>query len=183
MVADEEKMLKEMEQADQNEQDESSPPTPRLVTPNSTARDMGSVDWKLMIARYCRLTPKEAKGIGVDVSSDPNYPRADEKNHTDDNEDANQETADDMEEDMMDEVNGIHFMSFTALFVAYIYVCSASKVFEGRITSTHIAESVPDFEAVYHLVIDAVETYNDSWKNEFRLQEVGRRRSVSRQRV
>jgi hypothetical protein len=30
----------------------------------------------------------------------------------------------------------------------------------------------PDFEAVYHLVIDAVDTYNEGWERSFKDQEL-----------
>ena len=32
----------------------------------------------------------------------------------------------------MDDVIGSHFIDCAPLFTAYVYVCSASKVFEGR---------------------------------------------------
>jgi hypothetical protein len=73
---------------------------------------------------------------------------------------------------MVNDVNLIHLIYFTTLFVAYLYVYSAAKVFEGRIAGSHMSESVPDFEAVYHIVIDAVEAYNDLWEKEYQMQEV-----------
>lgn len=45
---------------------------------------------------------------------------------------------------------GIRSQSLTTHVSLNVHV--ASKVFEGRIASTHMAESVPDFEAVYHVV-------------------------------
>jgi hypothetical protein len=56
---------------------------------------------------------------------------------------------------------------FTCLF-------AASKVFEGRLASKEIPEAAPDFEAVYHLVVDAVDTYNEAWEHEAKHQQVVR---------
>jgi hypothetical protein len=93
------------------------------------------------------------------------------------------------EEDDMDEVIGYHFMECTTLFVAYIYVNSgqfyvdcggkrlllflpspAAKVFEDRLVNKGLTAEFPDFEAVYHLVIDAVDTYNELWEESYREQ-------------
>jgi hypothetical protein len=76
------------------------------------------------------------------------------------------------EENDMDEILGYHFMNCSELYIAYVYVCSASKVFEGRLASKEIPEAAPDFEAVYHLVIDAVDTYNEAWEREAKFQQV-----------
>lgn len=51
-------------------------------------------------------------------------------------------------------------------------LCTASKVFEGRLASKEIPEAAPDFEAVYHLVVDAVDTFNESWEREARQMQV-----------
>ena len=47
----------------------------------------------------------------------------------------------------------------------------ASKVFEDRLINKGLIAEFRDFEAVYHLVIDAVDTYNERWEESFREQE------------
>ncbi len=47
----------------------------------------------------------------------------------------------------------------------------ASKVFEDRLINKGLVAEFRDFEAVYHLVIDAVDTYNERWEESFREQE------------
>lgn len=98
------------------------------------------------------------------------------------------------DEDDVDEVLGTHFMSFSPLFVCYVYVCSAQKVFEKRWTDglsdvgTHNKDhSTTDleseelqelggdgfddgFESSYHLVIDAVDEYNSKWEAAYKIQ-------------
>lgn len=71
----------------------------------------------------------------------------------------------------LDEVLGFHFMNSSRLYIAYVYVCSAAKVFEGRLAVTSLPEAAPDFEAVYHLVIDAVDYYNETWERECKAQQ------------
>jgi hypothetical protein len=91
------------------------------------------------------------------------------------------------EEDDVDELMGYHFLGCTTLFVAYVYVNSgliflysffpfvilvfivlANKVFEDRLINKGLVAEFRDFEAVYHLVIDAVDTYNEKWEQTFR---------------
>lgn len=48
----------------------------------------------------------------------------------------------------------------------------ASKVFEDRLVNRGLHAEFPDFEAVYHQVIDAVDTYNESWERSFKEQEL-----------
>lgn len=175
MAKDEEKMLKEIENSDE-EIMKSSPGVPTGRKSYSVAlKKQANVDWKVIVARYCRLSIEEAKAIGIDINKETSFKDiggTDEKGELEEDRDNDEENeTKELEEDMLNEVNGVHFMDFTSLFVSYIYVYSASKVFEGRIAATHIAESVPDFEAVYHVVIDAVETYNDVWEREYRVQE------------
>lgn len=80
------------------------------------------------------------------------------------------------EEDDFNEITEYHFVECTPLFVAYVYVNSASRVFEdrlvnrGALTEFKMTE-FPDFEAVYHLVIDAVDNYNERWESSFRSQQ------------
>lgn len=49
---------------------------------------------------------------------------------------------------------------------------TASKVFEDRLVNKGLHAEFPDFEAVYHLVIDAVDSYNDGWERSFKEQEM-----------
>jgi hypothetical protein len=72
------------------------------------------------------------------------------------------------DDEEVDELMGYHFLSCTTLFVAYVYVNSASKVFEDRLINKGLFAEFRDFEAVYHLVIDAVDTYNEHWEAVFR---------------
>ena len=58
------------------------------------------------------------------------------------------------------------------MYILLLYLLSAAKVFEGRLASKEIPEAAPDFEAVYHLVIDAVDTYNEAWESSARTQQV-----------
>jgi hypothetical protein len=95
------------------------------------------------------------------------------------------------EDEDIDEVIGYHFMECTSLFVAYIYVNSgeyydfdccrfwslisvlfklAAKVFEDRLVNKGLTAEFPDFEAVYHLVIEAVDNYNELWEDAYREQ-------------
>ena len=98
------------------------------------------------------------------------------------------------EEDDTDEVMGTHFLQFSPLFVAYVYVCSAQKVFEKRwsdglsdigteaadgqqseIDKEELQELGGDgfdegFELVYNLVIDAVDEYNSKWEEAYKSQ-------------
>ena len=48
---------------------------------------------------------------------------------------------------------------------------AASKVFDDRLVNKGLSADFPDFEAVYHLVVDAVDSYNEQWENAFKLQE------------
>ncbi len=47
---------------------------------------------------------------------------------------------------------------------------AAAKVFEDRLVNKGLTAEFPDFEAVYHLVIDAVDTYNEFWEEAYREQ-------------
>ena len=135
---------------------------------------------KCNFVQYCiRLTAKECQMIAIDppvASAVEARTKAEDIDANDEEEAATQD--EDEHEDMINDVNGIHFMDFTTLFVAYLYVYSAAKVFEGRIAGSHMSESVPDFEAVYHIVIDSVEAYNDLWEKEYQTQEVSNRISI-----
>lgn len=55
----------------------------------------------------------------------------------------------------------------------FIFVLTtASKVFEDRLVNRGLHAEFPDFEAVYHLVIDAVDSYNEGWERSFKEQEM-----------
>lgn len=45
---------------------------------------------------------------------------------------------------------------------------SAAKVFEDRLVNKGLMSEFPDFEAVYHLVIDAVDCYNEKWEEAYK---------------
>lgn len=105
-------------------------------------------------------------------------------------EDGEEDGAGDDEEEEVDELSGYHFMECTTLFVSYVYITSgllrlsvthsshsshhlpASKVFEDRLVNKGLVAEFPDFEAVYHLVIDAVDTYNELWEDAYRAQQM-----------
>lgn len=155
----------------------------RSVTANAAFPDEFCEDnWKVQLAKYVRLPVREAQAMGISIASETSKrsSRAQDggsgekgdgatgggaDSDQDDNDDENEE------EDDMDDVLGFHFVEFTALFVAYVYVCSAHKVFEGRVASRDFSQAAPDFEVVYHLVIDAVDGYNESWEREYRAQQ------------
>lgn len=193
MAAEEEKLLKEIEESP----DPDSNPELLLDADNINASNSNSGSdlsyaaniakrtsfdsggWKKNLSKYCKLSGKECLLIGVDPPVSAKKRGGEEEGSDeavgdqDEDDDAEKDGAneDDEQEDMVSDVNGIHFMDFTTLFVAYLYVYSAAKVFEGRIASSQMSESFADFDAVYHLVIDAVESYNDAWEREFQLQE------------
>ena len=127
-----------------------------LINPVEEMRQMTAVDhsigglWKHMLMGYVKLGPKEAALLGIHAAHGPIAP--------------GDELTDDAVEDMDDEVLGYHFLSSTRLFVAYVYVVSSMKVFEGRMAKSDMSEIAPDFEAVYHMVIDAVDVYNAEWE-------------------
>ena len=58
-----------------------------------------------------------------------------------------------------------------ALYAAYIYVCSAQQTFENRVMRGTVRKNNSEFDAVYNLVIDAIETFNENWNVEAKLQE------------
>lgn len=143
-----------------------------LTDPSS--EDSQPLSWKVTLAQYVRISQADAKALGIELpkSNAKNSPR--EGNNSleggVDNDEGNDDEVEDNkgDEDMDDEVMGYHFLSCTQLFVAYVYVCSAAKVFEGRLAISDMQQVAPDFEAVYHLVIDTVDSYNEAWENEAR---------------
>lgn len=117
-----------------------------------------SQHWKVIIGKYIRLPLKDAKPLGIDIPADYMETQQEE------------EGAAELEEDEgeIDELTGYHFVECAPLFVAYVYVNSASKVFEDRLVNRGMVTEFPDFEAVHHLVIDAVDEYNEKWEFCFR---------------
>lgn len=45
-------------------------------------------------------------------------------------------------------------------------------MFEDRLVNRGLHAEFPDFEAVYHIVIDAVDSYNEGWEKAFKDQEL-----------
>jgi hypothetical protein len=65
----------------------------------------------------------------------------------------------------------LNVYSINALFTTHLRVHSASKIFEERLVTKGDLTEYPDFEAVFHLVMDAVDNYNEKWEAELRLQQ------------
>jgi len=114
--------------------------------------------WKITLSSYLNISKTDAKEMDI-----PWYKEDDDTNtiETVDNDD------DFLNND--DEITRFHFVDcpYKNLLTAFVYVTCIQKVFEGRLASTSLHEAVPDFEEVYHLVIDAVESYNDSWETSY----------------
>ena len=51
-------------------------------------------------------------------------------------------------------------------------------MFEDRLVNRGLHAEFPDFEAVYHIVIDAVDSYNEGWEKAFKDQELLKVRDV-----
>jgi len=144
--------------------------------------------WKVQLGKYLKLPLKEAITLGLRLppeivlaishrgGSNSGELGADGEEEGDGDRDASgtHGAGGDDEEDSdveMEEVTGYHFMDCVPLFVSYIYVNSAGKVFEDRLVNRGLRAEFPDFEAVYHLVIDAVDHYNEDWEKAFKEQE------------
>ena len=135
--------------------------------------------WKTTLASYLNISKADAKAMGI-TSYDDN-------NNDNDNDDINKETKDD-DDDFLndDEVTKFHFVEcpYKNLLTAFVYVTSIQKVFEGRLASTSMHETVPDFDQVYHLVIDAIETYNETWEVNYITQlEITRNQEIENQKL
>jgi hypothetical protein len=117
MAADEEKILRDIERLESAD----SAPTTIAGTRKYSAKlpKNNLTDWKVNVGKYCRLTAAEALSLGIESPKDFGFSdsvnSAEEELSHEDGESA---------EDMMNEVNGVHFIDFTALFVAYLYVNS-----------------------------------------------------------
>lgn len=113
------------------------------VSPKSPTLLASATDWKVIIAKYCRLTNEEAMDLGisttlllkVDTSKgnwwilrynsflNVNLLVGSSMNNGDVSE---YHETNELAEEMMNEVNGVHFLHFIPLFVAYVYVNSGS---------------------------------------------------------
>lgn len=132
-------------------------------------------DWKKKLGKYLRLKASEAREFKL-ISKTDKMNETEEVGSDDDSEvseDVNLEREWANDQDAMDDITGYHFVDIPGLFVAYAYVTSAAKVLESREVTRQL-HKMPDFEEVYHLVIDAVDTYNEAWENEYRNTVTGR---------
>lgn len=120
--------------------------------------------WKVQLGKYLKLHLREAIFLGLPVAQE-----AMDRDNKAAGDSLSEEVG--VGDEDMDEVNGYHFVECSALFVCYVYVLSASKIFEDRLVSKGDLTEYPDFEAAYHLVMDAVDNYNELWDNEFKLQQ------------
>lgn len=135
--------------------------------------------WKISLGKYLRLPLKEAVFMGLVLPSEvlrikPDPQKAWESHDASDDAeeeevplDADEEEAD----ESSGELRGYHFMSSTALLTSYVYVTSAAKVFEERLVSNDLKAEFADFETVYHLIIDAVDSYNEKWEQACKEEE------------
>lgn len=127
-------------------------------------------DWKKKLGKYLRLKASEAREfmlISKSDKTDDGSEDASEEEDSDGSDAGDREGKWADEQDAMDDITGYHFVDIPGLFVAYAYVTAAAKVLESREVTRQL-HKMPDFEEVYHLVIDAVDTYNDAWENEYR---------------
>ena len=106
--------------------------------------------WKLILAKYIKMTNREMQLFGIVNDSE---------------EDAGAGEAE-VNEDML----GTHFLEVPSLYVSYVYVCTAAKIFECRPATREFQESAPDFTIVYHLVIDVIDNYNDALEREAKVE-------------
>lgn len=115
--------------------------------------------WKITLSSYLNISKTDAKEMGI------SWYKGDDDDNT-------IEVIDNDDDDFLnhdDEITRFHFVDCPNknLLTAFVYVTCIQKVFEGRLASTSLHEAVPDFEEIYHLVIDAVELYNDSWETKY----------------
>ena len=116
-------------------------------------------DWKKKLGKYLRIRESEAKEFQLIPKNDSlGDDDTSEKNASDSESDQGDEGWCDEHED--DETVGYHFVDIPGLFVAYAYVTAAAKILESK-EATREIHKMPDFEEVYHLVIDAVDSYNE----------------------
>lgn len=135
--------------------------------------------WKISLGKYLRLPLKEAVFMGLILPSEvlrikPDPQKAWENHDASDDPDEEEAPLDADEEETDEssqELRGYHFMSSTALLTSYVYVTSAAKVFEERLVSNDLKAEFADFETVYHLIIDAVDSYNEKWEQACKEEE------------
>jgi len=108
----------------------------------------GTLDWKVTIAKYLKLHQEDCLRIGIPEYFFNAYLKVESESNA------------------MDDVADTHFINISALYVSYVYVCSAQKVFESRIKLGGARPATDDFDLVYQTVIDAVEEYNELWEVE-----------------
>ena len=151
----------------------------------SKAEEVAENDWKMQLGRAVRIMGKTAKLMGMEdpvavakAEAVAAHKMSDASANLDEAEDEEEASSDEEEPDM-DDIIGPHFLTFVPVFTAYVYVCAASKVFEGRTVSEAGSNEagrenapmiVPDFDAVSHLVMDAIEDYNDAWEKAYAAQ-------------
>eukprot|EP01036_Dinobryon_divergens_P027146 gene27146-35870_t len=154
--------------------------------------------WKIQLGKYLKLNLNDAKTMGLNLVVQSTAPPKKKDTISDDASSDGAlfapESGDGMEtvrsdtvatedgdegyekgcmdeEEELDEVNGYHFVNCTTLFVAYIYVNSASKVFEERALNYSSITEQSDFEAVYHAVIDSVDNFNEKWEDAMKIRQ------------
>jgi hypothetical protein len=130
-------------------------------------------DWKQQLGKAVRISGKTAKVMGMKVPESEAL-NSNKKDAGKSNSDEVDEEDESEEEPDMDDVISSHFLRYAPLLTAYVYSCSASKVFEGRSAAetdsaaqNQLPMFVPEFDAVNHLVMDAVEDYNERWEKAF----------------
>lgn len=107
----------------------------------------GRIEWKIVLAKYLKLSVEDCVRIGIPEEGATLFAKIEDDSN-------------------LDDVVDMHFVNISALYVSYVYVCSAQKVFESRIKKGGIRPATGDFDLVYQAVIDAVEEYNELWKTE-----------------
>jgi len=132
--------------------------------------------WKISLGKYLRLPLKEAVFMGLVLPSEmlrikPDPQKAWENHDVPDEEEAPLDADEEEADESSEELRGYHFMSSTALLTSYVYVTSAAKVFEERLVSNDLKAEFTDFETVYHLIIDAVDSYNEKWEQACKEEE------------
>jgi hypothetical protein len=134
-------------------------------------------DWKKKLGKYLRLKASEAREFSLIPRADRAADEGSEDDSRGSGSDSEEEGGGDGEwaadeQGDSDDVGGYHFVDIPGLFVAYAYVTAAAKVLESREVTRQL-HKMPDFEEVYHLVVDAVDAYNEAWENEFRKTHLG----------
>ena len=111
------------------EEDEISPALsissrPRTRTGSFTKTFGGRKDWKVQLAKYIQLPKQDC--LRIDISNDSII-----------KEELHIESYDSLSQ--LDDVADMHFINISALYVAYVYICSVQKIFENRIKNGSIS--------------------------------------------